>query len=260
VFSNYIGETLGLGVLREACRRAGITLDVIGEAGAGKAEPRPEGLLGRYDLVFGKARCALEAMVAGCAVILCDYGMLGGTVTSQNWPDLRRVNFGRRAIRHKLDVEHVLAEIAKYDAADAREVSKRMRTVANLDDAVVSLVELGREVIQENARVGSPGPEAEARAAAEYMKQMDLFRGTLQFHDRLAREVAQSQLFGEEIGRLQRDLVASREQLERVQRDLALTRDQAANFARELAEGRESSAQRALRKLPGFGGKRGAAK
>lgn len=104
VFSNNIGETTGLGILREACRRSGIALDVMGEAASGGFTAKPEEKLGHYDLVFGTGRCALEAMAVGCSVILCDGGKLGGIVTSQNWPDLRRVNFGRRAIRHKLDI------------------------------------------------------------------------------------------------------------------------------------------------------------
>jgi hypothetical protein len=35
-------------------------------------------VLGRYDLVFAKAKCAIEAMVVGAAVIVCDANGLGG--------------------------------------------------------------------------------------------------------------------------------------------------------------------------------------
>ena len=39
-------------------------------------------LTGDYDLVFAKARCALEAMAVGAAVVLCDTHGLGPMVTS----------------------------------------------------------------------------------------------------------------------------------------------------------------------------------
>lgn len=53
-------------------------------------------MLGGYDLVFAKARCALEAMAVGCAVVLCDVGGLGPLVTRAQVQHLRRWNFGRR--------------------------------------------------------------------------------------------------------------------------------------------------------------------
>src|SRR4051794_30973670 len=70
VFSNNANRWTHLGAVPEACARAGVELDVVG-SGVNAASDRPESLLGDYDLVFAKARCALEALAVGTAVILC---------------------------------------------------------------------------------------------------------------------------------------------------------------------------------------------
>lgn len=230
VFSNYVDEASGLGVIREACRRAGIELDVLGRA-AGTPEVKPEEVLGRYDLVFGKARCALEAMATGCATILCDYGKLGGIVTSQNWADLRRMNFGRRIIRHKLDVEHLLAEIARYDAHDAREVMRNIREVASLDDALMSILALAREAIHEQGVVGSPGPDAEMRAVSEYLCETNLYPALRELHQQMHDQQRRQEAAG--------------------RRDAEQWRAQALAWQAELQQLYESRAVRFLKKLPG---------
>ena len=71
VFSNYASEDNYVPAVRAACARMGIEVDVVGAA-AGAPAARPEDLLPGYDLVFGKARAAIEAMAVGCAVIVAD--------------------------------------------------------------------------------------------------------------------------------------------------------------------------------------------
>jgi len=68
IFSNGANEYTHLGAVREACARAGIELDVVG-AGVNGATSKPELVLPKYDLVFAKARCALESLAVGAAVI-----------------------------------------------------------------------------------------------------------------------------------------------------------------------------------------------
>ncbi len=264
VFSNHINEASGLGVIRAACDRAGITLDVIGEAG-GQIVSRPEEILRRFDIVFAKARCALEAMTTGCAVIMCDYGKLGGIVTSQNWPELRRMNFGRRAIRHKLDADHVLAEIQKYDAKDARDVSRCIRDVASLDDMTMGILALAQETITEHMRVGSPGPEAEMRAAADYIRAMNTFADTLRFHEEMSRQLAQTEMLSDGIERLKRELADRSEHnlvpLQRdnaiLQRELAAAHGQVSELQEQLRKINDSPVARLLAKLPMIGKSRG---
>lgn len=208
VFGNGMTETGGLDVIREACRRAGLQLDVMG-SGGGQVVSKPEELLRRHDLVFAKARCALEAMATGCAVITCDRDRLGGMVTSQNWPELRRMSFGRRALPGRLDVAGVLAEIAKYDRDDARDVARCIRDVASLDEAITAVMVLCHEVIIEQTRVGSPGPEAEARAASEYIRTTNLQAEVLRLRAGVAREQAQARQSREHAERLERELAAA---------------------------------------------------
>ena len=89
VFSNAASEATHLPPVREACARLGIALDVAGLA-SGRVASRPEDLLPAYDLVFAKARAALEALAVGAAVIVCDAAGLAGRVTTSNLERLRR--------------------------------------------------------------------------------------------------------------------------------------------------------------------------
>lgn len=174
VFSNYAREDSYLGAVREACRRAGLALDVVGRR-AGNASAQPEQLLGQYDLVFAKARCALEAMAVGAAVVLCDEAGAGALVTTRELETLRRVNFGVRALTSKPDADALTREIARYDASDAAEVSRRVRASAGIEPAVDEIVALYREVIDEYAAgVGREGGAAEGRAAAAYLRWLTL--------------------------------------------------------------------------------------
>jgi hypothetical protein len=171
LFSNYAAEHTHLPVVREACRRAGLELDAAG-SGSGNPCARPEGVLGNYDIVFAKARCALEAMAVGCAVVLCDPLGAGPLVRAADWPALRPLNFGRRACANPLTPEKLLAEVARYDAADAAEVCRVTRADAGIEDAADAFLALYDAVTREQA--ASPASPAslddEARAAAEYLR------------------------------------------------------------------------------------------
>jgi len=177
VFSNYASEDSYLGTVREACRRAGLTLDVVGLR-AGNVTAQPEQLLGQYDLVFAKARCALEALAVGAAVVLCDESGAGALVTTRELEELRRLNFGVRTLNEKLEAGTLACQIARYDAADAAEVSRRVRAMAGIEPATDEIVALYREVIDEYAAgVGREGgAAAEGRAAAAYLRWLTLSR------------------------------------------------------------------------------------
>lgn len=145
-----------------ACRTAGIELDVVGVKNQIDA---PEKILGGYDLVFGKARCALEAMAVGAAVVLVSGEGAGPMVTTSEFDRLRALNFGFRTLTRPL---HALAgEIAKYDAADATRVAKRVREEASLDGMLDRWIALYEEILREKR---PPDLAAEARAAAEYLR------------------------------------------------------------------------------------------
>lgn len=167
VFSNYAREDTYLPAVREACRRAGLDLDVIG-AGVGKPASRPEAVLGEYDLVFAKARCALEALAVGAAVVLCDYRGLGPMVTSGDLDTLRRNNLGARLLREPVTPEGLLREIGRYDPRDAAVVSRRIRETAGLEEFLDRLLSLYGEILEESAG-RSFDPEADLRAAVPYV-------------------------------------------------------------------------------------------
>ena len=172
VFSNNANQWTHLSAVREACKRAGIELDVIG-AGVNASSLNPESLLSNYDLVFAKARCALEALAVGTAVILCDAAGSGPMVTTAELDRLRRGNFGIRTLSENLDAELLLREIQRYDSKDAAEVSRRIRAT-DLGSAVDDTVVLYRQVIEEFRRGAVSDPIEENHAVAEYLRWMTL--------------------------------------------------------------------------------------
>jgi hypothetical protein len=172
VFSNNAKETTHTAAIREACRRRGLTVDVIG-SDAGNVATRPQDVLGQYDIVFAKARCALEAMAVGSAVILCDIAGAGPMVTTRELDRLRRLNFGLRAQREKLDPDVLEREIGRYDAADAAAVSQHIRAIAGRDSAIDQIIATYEEAISEFESGGPRDHEAEGRAEAAYLSELN---------------------------------------------------------------------------------------
>src|SRR3954469_17297494 len=77
IFGNYSGEGAAhVKAIRQACLDANIAVEIAGYK-AGAILERPEQTLGAYDLVFAKARAALEAAAVGAAVVLCDVAGAG---------------------------------------------------------------------------------------------------------------------------------------------------------------------------------------
>ncbi len=172
VFSNGAKESTHLGAVREACQKSGLTLDVIG-ADAGNVAARPQEVLGQYDVVFAKARCALEAMAVGTAVVLCDTFGVGPMVTASELERLRRLNFGVRTLRNNVDAGVLQKEIDRYDPADAAEVSRQIRTNAGRSDAIDQIITLYHDAICEFEENGARDYDAEARAEASYLHDLN---------------------------------------------------------------------------------------
>lgn len=129
VFSNYATDHNFLPAIRAACQQINLPLDVIG-ARIGNLVDHPEHVLPSYDVVFAKARCALEAMAVGNAVILCDEIGVGPMVNSAEVMELRKWNFGMRTLKLPIAPARILRELDRYDAADARRVSDYIRSRA----------------------------------------------------------------------------------------------------------------------------------
>ena len=151
VFSNYARADTHIEVVQHACRQLSLSLDIVG-AGVGNPTDKPEDILRSYDLVFAKARYALEAMAVGNAVVLCDSSGLGPLVIAREVAAMREWNFGKRCLQRPLSTGSIVSEILAYDPADAARVSKWIRANSNLDDAISEYVSLYEEVIQEARR------------------------------------------------------------------------------------------------------------
>lgn len=172
LFSNYVMKPSQAEVLRGVCAEAGLSLDVIGEAGA-RAAASPEDLLGGYDLVFAKGRSALEALAVGAAVVVCGVERMGPLVTAAEFERLRGLNFGVRTLQEPLSAEALRRELRRYDASDAAEVSRRTRLTAGAAAAFDETIELYEEVIAEHAATPCDADE-EARAAAAYLRRLQV--------------------------------------------------------------------------------------
>jgi hypothetical protein len=79
LFCSYTKDQAYLAAVREACSQTGLQLDVLG-LGVGTSSEEPEKLLGQYDIVFAKARSALEALAVGTSVIIYCMKSVGPTV------------------------------------------------------------------------------------------------------------------------------------------------------------------------------------
>jgi hypothetical protein len=189
VLSNQATESGNLPAIRGACARFGISPDAAGHA-VGNPTACPEKLLRGYDLVFAKGRAALEALAVGAAVIVCDAVGAGPMVTPRNVEALRQLNFGIRALRNRIDVETISAEIARYNASEAEEVTRWVRSNARMDDAVDQLVALYEEVIEEHRQRPKPDTTEEMRAASAYLRQwLPNLSVQREARERLTREI-----------------------------------------------------------------------
>ena len=172
VFSNYATESGYVPVVRNACASMGIELDVR-DLRVNRISETPETLLPEYDILFGKARCALEAMACGAAVILCDYQGLGPIVSSKCLDLLRRQNFGMRTFQDPIILDGIRERIKAYDAADAKLVSDRIRASAGLVAALAVWLEVYEEILAEPWEEGS-SVEAWCRPCAEYLQWVNV--------------------------------------------------------------------------------------
>jgi hypothetical protein len=171
VFSNAAGGGAPhLEAIRRVCSAEGIAIDVAGHR-SGNLLDRPEDTLGHYDLVFAKAKAALEAAAVGTAVVLCDAYGAGPMITTANLDTLRPLNFGARALREPPSEEVLSREVARYDPADAAAVSRRVRETSGHDRLVDDLVGLYEDVIADR-RGAIDDPAAEQRAASAYLQSL----------------------------------------------------------------------------------------
>jgi glycosyltransferase involved in cell wall biosynthesis len=178
VLSNYASEENYLPAVRAACARMGIELDVVGAA-AGTPASRPEELLPGYDLVFGKARAAIEAMAVGCAVVVTDAHGLAGLATHADLPEWRPRNFGWTLMTIPHDVDAICAAIDRYDPNDAARCRDYVRSHWSLDVMVDALV-AEYEAVYAGWNPADADPRAELAALAGPLSRLGPLRTELE--------------------------------------------------------------------------------
>jgi hypothetical protein len=136
------GET----AVRNACRKADVELDAIGP-GVGKVVDNLGEVFQNYDLVFATARMALEAVVAGCAVIVCDMSGMAGFLTPETWRKWRPWNLGRGILNHPPNEENLGKAIQAYDPNLASRVADLARREAALEDQIDRLTAIYEELV-----------------------------------------------------------------------------------------------------------------
>ncbi|HBN77694.1 MAG TPA: hypothetical protein DD473_18160 [Planctomycetaceae bacterium] len=172
IFSNLASNQNYADIIRSACRRMGIEQVGIMGSNSGNSQSQPEKVLTHYDIVFAKARCALEAMSVGCAVVVTESQGVGGLVTSENVEELRRLNFGIRTMQAAPLSEASLSEaLSNYSPDDATKVSNWIRAEADLEKYLDDLEALYLEANNRATTDYFPA-EAHLTAASNYIRSL----------------------------------------------------------------------------------------
>jgi hypothetical protein len=135
VFGNNAADGGFVESVRRACVQAGLSLDEFG-SGVGRTLRNPERHLANYDVVFAKARCAIEALAAGCALIAVDEAGYGGLVTSADIDWMLDWNIGDRCLQRAHDAQAIVEDLLRIDIEDAGRVSEVVRRRCSLTAAV----------------------------------------------------------------------------------------------------------------------------
>ena len=207
LFANTASEETYLPVVREACAKASLDLDIAG-LGVGAVARRPEAMLGRYDVVFGKGRAALEALAVGCAVVVLDQRGIAGMVTSDRLPEWRRWNLGRRLLTGNHDAVRLVEELGRYDPVDAARCTDAVRAGSGVDAMVASLVSIYSDALDEWRVCGPPDARTELSTAAAKLATIGPLRLDVQLRD------AQIAALEAEVVRLTADAAAARAALD----------------------------------------------
>lgn len=115
-----------------ACAALGIALRRVGP-GSGCFLGSPAAALLEADLVFAKARCALEALACGCHVILLGEQGLGPAITPESLEKLRRRNLGRSLLTERASTEAIVARIRELDPARTAVLTQMVRAHCGID-------------------------------------------------------------------------------------------------------------------------------
>jgi len=197
VFSNYMTSEQ-LAIVRAACARRNLEVDGVG-ANFGNVSSQPEAIIGQYDLVFAKGRCAWESLASGVAVVVCDTWGIGPLVTIENFEFARQRNFGRRLLQTTLSEVAVDEQLGHYNAADAMQVSRRIREVCSLESMVDRLVAIYEQAISSYEAANKQSADEELRSMARLLQSWSRCQQPPQLEatdvQRMIRQELQAQQF-----------------------------------------------------------------
>ena len=152
IFSNQAKEDNYIQPVTTACRQLGISVDVVG-SGVKAVSSTPQDILGKYDVVFARARCAFESMACGAAVILCDITGCGPLVTMQNIESLRMLNFGVKTLVNPITPAFIKEQLLAYDPVEAGRVTEWIRGNVSVEELAKKYVALYKELIEEHRNI-----------------------------------------------------------------------------------------------------------
>ena len=200
-----------LPILLGICADKGIELEAIGMP-LGKQVADPEAVLVEADLVFASARAALEALCAGCVVVVCDERGVAGRATTQNYKELRSNNFGLRCLTRPASAANLRSEIESYDAGDGEALAAIAREDADFAKVIDQYLQLYRRSIDGHMRLRPVVEEDYTLALSGFLRDV-LPRSTpnpARSSDGLGRDVVARLLqLAEENFRLKRELAAA---------------------------------------------------
>lgn len=175
IFSNQEGHVQAI---TEACEALGLSAERMHQYQ--ERGQNPQEVLGAFDVVFAKGRCALEALAVGCAVIVCDEFGLGPMVTPDNYERVRALNCGRRLLQDKIDRANIERELRKYSSDGSRQICLMMREQGSLEHLVDNWLALYQEVI-DGFDPSAHSPEQDMADAADYLVALNPWIPDLSF-------------------------------------------------------------------------------
>lgn len=146
IFSNYANNRNFLVPIKKACAQCNLILDVIGQE-SGNQKRDPEKYLEDYDIIFAKAKAAMESIATGAGVIICDFRGLAGMVTTKNLKHYRKFNFGMKLMENPANEKNIINEIQKYNAKDIQMVSQMIRSQIDIHIIVDQLLVLYKDCV-----------------------------------------------------------------------------------------------------------------
>jgi hypothetical protein len=171
IFSNSANDGSFAATIREACQAFGIQRISVAGLASSNSLAQPEKVLGGYDIVFAKARCALESMAVGCATVIADFAGLGGMVDTGNMRRLRRLNFGVRTMQAgPITSDGVLAALRSYNPSDARQVTEWIRSDVDMSAAVDRLLAIYASAMEAPPTAGESDAHSLLADASAYLK------------------------------------------------------------------------------------------